>query len=103
MCMWSLCAWECAKPGSVRITVGKGADNGVVPTVRTEALSPPFFEKSQTLASIHPRGMMRRRHHLLASTSHLGHSVILRSFIRMTPTHGSGLSAAWESETVHEG
>lgn len=100
VCMWSLCGSVRAHVGvcrspSVRITVEKGVDNGVVPTVRTEALSPPFFEKSQTLASILPRGMLRRRYHLLASTSHLRY---LRNSHKAL-----GLSAAWESETIHEG
>lgn len=53
---------------SVRITVGKGADNSVVPTVRTETPSSPFFEKSQIQVSMLPRGVLRRKHHLLAST-----------------------------------
>lgn len=57
----------CRSP-SVRITVGKGADNSVVPTVRTETSSSPFFEKSQTRVSMLPRGVLRRKHRLLAST-----------------------------------
>lgn len=75
--MWSLsvcmrahtCVRVC-RSLSVRITVGREAENSVVPTVRTEAPS-PFFEKSQTLVSILPRGTLRRRHHLLATTLHI--------------------------------
>lgn len=65
--VWSVCvcvhACEC-----VRITVGKGAGSSVVPTVRTEAPSSPFFEKSHTRVSMLPRDVLRRKHHLLAST-----------------------------------